>query len=628
MSISSYGTDPTETAEILIAENSLIDNKIVRHRQTKTCTISEDSSDTDQEREQSSLLKFLMIPTYFRYLKRNYFSSYNQNTVYSLFHLPIGDSKYRYSTRFIMKRVCPQTPLQTILCLLLFCVTSYIVYSSISLSPVLHLLDPYSYVIILDAGSTGTRVHVYKFRSHHDKISTYVLKSEIFEERKPGLSSYADHIDKASAQINDLVTIADKSISKFKHRATPIVLRATAGLRLLNETKSRDLLRAVSHTFDQYGFYRPKMDIAIMNETEEGIDAWLTLVYLKGEQFYSSKIAALDLGGGSTQITYNPSLTDTSLAVKLNYLLRQQQPKQPQLINAFRERDKPGKMPNIDVNRAGLEEIKPDLVPNHRPKIKEKNHVESMSTEKILNRVKRQEIQEPREDDESLLFMSNMHQFQMFGRDIQLYSRSYLGYGLMIARETIFMNETIDGRKKDSKKSNDYYEKLIRKEKLLKTHCMPKEIKGKFKFQEFSWQVESHTDHNSEEQFYQCISKIDEYIGTNVQKAVGLEQMTIYVFSYFYDAVRDAGLLSSENDEKSTIVTQLQIRTLKQTAKNICRGSTGLLEKHPFLCFDLTYMFSLLTKGYGLSEDINVNVCKKIQDFEVAWSLGLALKLL
>ncbi|CAF1618645.1 unnamed protein product, partial [Didymodactylos carnosus] len=271
------------------------------------------------------------------------------------------------------------------------------------------------------------------------------------------------------------------------------------------------------------------MDIAIMNETEEGIDAWLTLVYLKGEQFYSSKIAALDLGGGSTQITYNPSLTDTSLAVKLNYLLRQQQPKQPQLINAFRERDKPGKMPNIDVNRAGLEEIKPDLVPNHRPKIKEKNHVESMSTEKILNRVKRQEIQEPREDDESLLFMSNMHQFQMFGRDIQLYSRSYLGYGLMIARETIFMNETIDGRKKDSKKSNDYYEKLIRKEKLLKTHCMPKEIKGKFKFQEFSWQVESHTDHNSEEQFYQCISKIDEYIGTNVQKAVGLEQMTIYV---------------------------------------------------------------------------------------------------
>jgi len=37
-----------------------------------------------------------------------------------------------------------------------------------------------------------------------------------------------------------------------------------------------------------------------------------------------------------------------------------------------------------------------------------------------------------------------MHQFRMFRRDIEFYSRSYLGYGLMIARQTIFMNETND----------------------------------------------------------------------------------------------------------------------------------------------------------------------------------------
>jgi len=40
--------------------------------------------------------------------------------------------------------------------------------------------------------------------------------------------------------------------------------------------------------------------------------------------------------------------------------------------------------------------------------------------------------------------MAHMHQFRMFRRDIKLYSRSYLGYGLMIARQTIFMNETND----------------------------------------------------------------------------------------------------------------------------------------------------------------------------------------
>jgi Golgi nucleoside diphosphatase len=143
------------------------------------------------------------------------------------------------------------------------------------------------------------------------------LKNEEFKQRKPGLSSFADQ---AEDQINKLLKIADQEASRFKHRNIPLVLRATTGLRLLNEIKQKLLLESVSNAFDKYGFYRPKLDIAIMNETEEGIDAWLTFVYLKGEQFCGSRIAALDLGGGSTQITYNPSLSNTSVAEKLNLL--------------------------------------------------------------------------------------------------------------------------------------------------------------------------------------------------------------------------------------------------------------------------------------------------------------------
>jgi guanosine-diphosphatase len=122
------------------------------------------------------------------------------------------------------------------------------------------------------------------------------------------------------------------------------------------------------------------------------------------------------------------------------------------------------------------------------------------------------------------------------------------------------------------------------------------------------------------------MGSIDEYVGLNVQPAVGLDQMSIYVFSYFYDIANDAGLLANE-DDVSTITT-IPIRVLKQTAKNVCRGSASASTRHAFLCFDLTYIYSLLTKGYGLSEDIQIHICKKIQQFEVAWSLGLALKLL
>ncbi|CAF1125584.1 unnamed protein product [Rotaria sp. Silwood1] len=480
-----------------------------------------------------------------------------------------------------------------LLFILIFLTFVLILYSSLSLSPFLRLLDPYSYVLVLDAGSTGTRLHVYKFHASTDSENgdTFVLKSEIFKEHKPGLSSFADQVHKAEEQINNLLKIADKEVSRFKHRGTPLVLRATAGLRLLNETKQKLLLDAVSNTFNQYGFYRPKMDIAVMNETEEGIDAWLTLVYLKGEQFYASRIAALDLGGGSTQITYNPSLSNTSLAEKLNLLLKAQQPIQPGEINAFRDliNKKKKEMPRIDVNQADLEEIKP---------------VKIVKIQDILN--------ENTKLSEEEILMAHMHQFRMFRRDIKLYSRSYLGYGLMIARQTIFINETNN-------------KKLIESHQL-KSRCFLNDISGKFKFQEVIWTVQSHSDVDDEERFYSCMSIIDNYVGLNVKTAVGLDQMSIFVFSYFYDIANDAGLLSSEDDPSS--ITTMPIRVLKQTAKNVCHGRTTTSKEHPFLCFDLTYIYSLLTKGYGLSEDNLIHICKKIQQFEVAWSLGLALKLL
>lgn len=174
--------------------------------------------------------------------------------------------------------------IRNVLFLLIFTTLIFIIYSSMSLSPLLRFLDPYSYVLVFDAGSTGTRIHVYKFRASTDTDNgdTFVLKNEVFVERKPGLSSFADRVDKAEEQIDELLQIADREVSRFKHRSTPLVLRATAGLRLISETKQKLLLEAVAKTFRKYGFYRPKMDIAIMNETEEGIDAWLTLVYLKG----------------------------------------------------------------------------------------------------------------------------------------------------------------------------------------------------------------------------------------------------------------------------------------------------------------------------------------------------------
>ena len=48
------------------------------------------------------------------------------------------------------------------------------------------------YAIVFDAGSTGSRIHVYKFTREEGKLK---LLFELFEQVKPGLSSYADDVD-------------------------------------------------------------------------------------------------------------------------------------------------------------------------------------------------------------------------------------------------------------------------------------------------------------------------------------------------------------------------------------------------------------------------------------------------
>ena len=150
-------------------------------------------------------------------------------------------------------------------------------------------------------------------------------------------------------------------------------------------------------------------------------------------------------------------MSNTSLAAKLNLLLKAPQPVEPGQIHAFRDpgNAKKKQMPRIDVDQAGLEEIKPaQIVKQQDPSLNEKRTNEE---EQIL---------------------SFMHQFRMFRRDINLYSRSYLGYGLMIARQFIFTNETNDQQAIQSHR--------------FKTRCFPKDVQGKFKFQEITWTVQAH----------------------------------------------------------------------------------------------------------------------------------------
>lgn len=183
--------------------------------------------------------------------------------------------------------------------------------------------DAVRYGLVIDAGSQGSRIHVYKFNTcaarHGAARALPELEDELFVAKKGGLSKYAGQPSEAAASLKELLDAALNRVPDILHRCTPIVVKATAGLRLTGEREAADILEAVrTMLLTQYPF--PLADtpghnaVEIMNGSEEAVYAWITVNYLLGRigGKHSSlpTAAVLDLGGASTQIVFEPDSTD------------------------------------------------------------------------------------------------------------------------------------------------------------------------------------------------------------------------------------------------------------------------------------------------------------------------------
>lgn len=174
---------------------------------------------------------------------------------------------------------------------------------------------------MIDAGSTGSRIHVYKFNNCGP---TPELESEEFKmtEKRPegsGLSSYKSDAEGAAKSLDVLMDVAMSTVpDKFKS-CTPVAVKATAGLRLLGPEMSDKILEAVRHRLETvYPFpvvSKEKNGVAIMDGSDEGVYAWITTNYLLGKigtPDDSPTAAIFDLGGGSTQIVFEPTFKGAS----------------------------------------------------------------------------------------------------------------------------------------------------------------------------------------------------------------------------------------------------------------------------------------------------------------------------
>ncbi|KAI0987382.1 hypothetical protein GJ496_008113 [Pomphorhynchus laevis] len=179
----------------------------------------------------------------------------------------------------------------------------------------------YRYAIIFDAGSTATRIHIYRFINKPLETWTVKLSDEYFEETKPGISELSP--DLVISQTEHLLVNALKQFPRARH--SPIVYCATAGLRSLpDQSKALVLLTSVETALIKYSSREPNFRVTILSGKDEGLYSWITLSYLLllTEFHNHMEITTIDMGGISMQMTCaRPSNTSVTM----------QQPRLPSL---------------------------------------------------------------------------------------------------------------------------------------------------------------------------------------------------------------------------------------------------------------------------------------------------------
>lgn len=178
--------------------------------------------------------------------------------------------------------------------------------------------DGTAYGIVIDAGSTGSRLHVFSWNASSASARLPVNLSIPIQiaadeyDVEPGISD-----PQGLALLDDIIEhgkneLAGKDLSKI-----PIFLKATAGMRILPSAERESIMTTVRSKLANSGFqWICDSQARVISGEEEGVFGWISvnfrLGHLKQGQIHNldGTLGALDLGGASTQITFKPADPD------------------------------------------------------------------------------------------------------------------------------------------------------------------------------------------------------------------------------------------------------------------------------------------------------------------------------
>ena len=433
------------------------------------------------------------------------------------------------------------------------------------------------YALMIDAGSTGSRIHVYRFNYCSQSPE---LEDEYFEMLKGGLSNYGTNPEAAADSLRPLLKSALQRVPAKLRKCTPVAVKATAGLRLLPGKQAEDVIKAVRHMLEnEYPFpiadgTKASKGVEIMEGKDEGVFAWITVNYLLNRIGSSlpnkqETAAVMDLGGGSTQIVFEPSLTSALQGMQPGEHVYQ--------LNAFGT--KPYTLYQNSYLGYGL-----------------------MQARMSINSL-------------AAFTYSLAHPKAVLTGSAHTGAQGSLEWSSLRPETTGIPSPCF---------TNGRTKAVLISQPDQKTHANVTMVGTDGGFPACRRLVEVMMDKDAV-----CTSKSCSFGGVYQPSLMEtFKTAPIIALSYFYDRLEPLGLRPKFKIKDLEAVAHRACAYSKTDTQGFGAAAIAELEDRPETCLDLSFMHGLLSLGYELGSDREISIAKKLGGTELGWCLGAQLAVL
>ncbi|XP_042412002.1 probable apyrase 6 isoform X2 [Zingiber officinale] len=164
--------------------------------------------------------------------------------------------------------------------------------------------------IVIDGGSSGTRIHIFSSKGIMGGFPLLDLKSMAVMRKTPGLSSYLGDPELSGESLVELLEFAKEKVPNDWHKVTEVRLMATAGLRMVEVGLRERILESCRRVLRLSGFQFKDDWATVIPGSDEGVYAWVAANYALGSlgSDPENTTGILELGGASAQNVARESL--------------------------------------------------------------------------------------------------------------------------------------------------------------------------------------------------------------------------------------------------------------------------------------------------------------------------------